>query len=791
MIVGHIGGGTSSPYEIQKSLRFRANASAYLSRTPSVAGNRKTWTWSGWIKRGTLGSQQDLFISGSNVSSNLSMQISFTSSDIIRVYASLSGVSNDILLDTSAVYRDPSAWYHVVVLMDTTQATASNRTKLYVNGSQVTAFSTATYSAQNYATSTNNTVAHTIGRFTHVSANYFDGYLSEINFIDGQALDPSYFGEVSAETGAWIPKKYTGTYGTNGFYLPFNDGSNLTNLTADRSGNGNNWTPNNISTTAGATYDWMDDTPTNNFAVLNPLNRSTGTAAANLYDGNLRVSPSGGVNATPGAYALAASTFQVSSGKWYFESQVVNPVGGYGANAGWTNSVTFNFNQSSIYTSNITQVSASMGNTSLRMIAYDASAGKVWTGTNGTWDSGDPATGTGGSSLTSPAMPFVQAFQANSSNQCDVVANFGQRPFAYSPPTGFKALCTKNLPEVPASLLDPTDHHIDITVTKSGDTNFTLPWDASVYDTFFEIKRRDASGDWYQIDGLRGYDKILKSNSTAAETTDANVLGVSGTTCTLKSTLPNGVYIISATKAGLSSARQTNTDGSITSTVSANVEAGFSIVLYTSTGVAGTIGHALGNVPSLIISHKRSSGGATNRNWPVRSKPLCDAFGNSECVFLNLTTSRLTQANIYTATAPTTSVYSVGTDNEVNESSGYLHVAYCYADSAIQKSFSYTGNGSTDGPYVNLGFKCGSVLIKETNTSSYSWNVVDTARDTYNTQGLYLFANTNAAEGSASYLDFLALGFKPRNLGAGINGSTLPYIGHAWAAVTGKYSNAR
>ena len=165
---------------------------------------------------------------------------------------------------STAVYRDPSAWYHVVCVLDTTQATANNRVRIYVNGVEVTAFGTLNNPTQNSTLAFNGAVNHAIGADIPNSGarNFLDGYLTEINFIDGQALTPSSFGSTDTTTGVWQPIKYVGTYGTNGFYLPFSDNSSTTNIALDYSGNGNNWTPNNISVTAGATYDSMLDVPT-------------------------------------------------------------------------------------------------------------------------------------------------------------------------------------------------------------------------------------------------------------------------------------------------------------------------------------------------------------------------------------------------------------------------------------------------------------------------------------------------------------------------------------------------
>jgi hypothetical protein len=205
----------------QQSLKLNDDESQYLSWTPAAAGNRRTWTWSAWVKRGNIGTTQDIFIAGSNASGQLSTQFTITSGNILQVYSTISGSSAAILLQTTQVFRDPSAWYHFTLTANTTDGTASNRVKLYVNGEQVTSFSTATYPSQNYDTAINNNVIHTLGRFSVAAANHFDGYLSDINFIDGQALDASSFGQFT--DGYWEKKDYAGSVGTNGFHLTFAD----------------------------------------------------------------------------------------------------------------------------------------------------------------------------------------------------------------------------------------------------------------------------------------------------------------------------------------------------------------------------------------------------------------------------------------------------------------------------------------------------------------------------------------------------------------------------------------
>ncbi len=250
----------SGGYNIDRSLRFRSSASAYLNRTPASAGNQQKWTISKWMKRGKLGVFQRVFGAGT-VSTN-ETGVDLTSNDQIQVYQWVSTAFTFNVTTTQAL-RDPSAWYHVIVAFDTTQATASDRIKIYINGVQVTSFASTSYPSLNYSAGVNSTVIHELGFTNGGSApDYFDGYLAEVNFIDGQALTPSSFGETATETGVWVPKKYTGTYGTNGFYLNFSDNTSATTLAYDKSGNANNWTANNISTTAGATYDSMTDVPT-------------------------------------------------------------------------------------------------------------------------------------------------------------------------------------------------------------------------------------------------------------------------------------------------------------------------------------------------------------------------------------------------------------------------------------------------------------------------------------------------------------------------------------------------
>jgi len=315
-----LGANSVSGYNVANSLRFNSGSSDYLNRTPASAGNQKTMTFSFWAKRSTLSSGTDVISQGSGSACH----INFDGSNQIEMNLrnSVDGASN-VFLITSQLFRDVSAWYHIVLALDTTQATNTNRVKLYVNGTQVTAFSTTTYPSQNGNLFFNEASAINIGRSVSTGSHY-NGYMSDVFFIDGQQLTPSSFGETDTDTGIWKPKAYTGTYGTNGFYLQF---KNSASLGTDSSGNGNTFTVNNLTS-----IDQTTDTPTNNFATMNALNNLSYSGSGTLTEGNLQVSYSGGLFHTN-------ATIAVNTGKWFWETKGVSNMqqGTIGARIGFVN----------------------------------------------------------------------------------------------------------------------------------------------------------------------------------------------------------------------------------------------------------------------------------------------------------------------------------------------------------------------------------------------------------------------------------------------------------------------
>ena len=458
MVFPVVGGNESKGYEISNSLRFNDGDSASLARTPSSEGNRDTFTISFWFKRGVQGTRQFLINSWGG-STNDYAQIEITSSDGINVQNTVSNTSQ-LDLRTNRKFRDSSAWYHIVLAVDSTQSTASNRAKLYVNGVQETSFSTETYMSQNNNTYFNDDIAHYIGKRGD-NSNYFDGYLTEFHMVDGSQLAQTSFGEFD-DNGVWIPIKYTGTYGTNGFFMQFKQtgtSANSSGIGADTSGNDNHFTPTNL-----AANDVTTDTCTNNFCTLNSVDKDGHTNA----EGNLQVS--GDV-----VYGMQRGTIGASSGKWYFEARLntaQNDTAIALANEDeniftrfsgeTTNSVGYLADGRFFYNSSSTSYSSLTGG-NIFQIAFDADSGKIWIGKNNTWqNSGDPANGTGSVQTVSwnfflPAARTVgsgvlhynfgqdSSFSGNSTAQNNTDGKYGD--FYYAPPSGFYALCTKRLAE--------------------------------------------------------------------------------------------------------------------------------------------------------------------------------------------------------------------------------------------------------------------------------------------------------------------------------------------------------
>lgn len=800
-----------SGYNLNNSLRFRSSASARLSRTFASTGtNNKIQTLSVWVKRGLLSSSTVYRLMGCyDGSSANSTEINFTN-DSLKV--EFGGAANNALTATQ-VFRDPSAWYHVVIAIDTTQATAANRVKMYVNGNQVTVFSTANYPSQNAVSQLTSANANNSIGSGWSGFEYFDGYMTEINFVDGQQLTPSSFGSTSATTGSWQPAKYTGTYGTNGFYLKFADASAATAaaIGKDSSGNGNNWTPSGISVTAGTTYDAMLDVPTNtsatvgNYCVLNPLwKASTGT----LSNGNLNYTESDSLQ------KYVRGTIGVTSGKWYFEGVFTNTTSamfigmsadtetstsgnayiGNSAN-GWSMQVTTTVNK--VNNATFTSISATnyISTSNVFMVAYDADNGKLFFGVNGTWfNSADPAAGTNAqfTSVSGTLYPSIGTQGGGA-----VAINCGQRPFTYTPPTGFVALNTFNLP-TPTILQG--NKYMDATTYTGNSSTQVVVNQGQFKPDFVWVKGRSGATDHALYDSVRGTTKDLVSNSTATETTQATGLTAFGTGgftvgALAKMNTSAATYVAWQWQAGQGSS-SSNTSGSITSTVSVNATAGFSVVTYTgnsTTNTNYTIGHGLGVAPKMVI--------IKSRTWAAGSSAWLVWHASSSTAIPYLDSSDAASSGDYGyfmgSTAPTSTVFTVRCDTTPSTGARYRtfgpynYVAYCWAEIAgFSKFGSYTGNANSDGPFVYCGFRPKYVLLKNA-SAAFGWTVWDTSRNTYNVVNNYLVPNGADAEAFNNSLDILSNGFKIRDPNDFDNGSGNTIIFAAFAENPFKNANAR
>jgi hypothetical protein len=791
------------PKEIAQSLRFNDNDSAYLSRTPSVAGNRKTWTWSGWVKRGNLTAAEQRIFSAWGGTSFYSLHCIFNSNESIVFYSwEQSTTALMFEIKTTAVFRDPSSWYHVVLSVDTTQATASDRIKIYVNGVKLTSFSTASYPTLNKDTLVNiSGQPMTIGAVAHSPSTFFDGYLAEVHFTDGTAYTADDFGEF--KSGVWVAKTPSVTYGTNGFYLNF---SNSGSIGADSSGNSNNWTAANLAPT-----DVMLDSPTNNFATLNsayanPYNVSVNTT---LAEGNTKSTVATGSVVT----IERAATLGMTSGKWYWECKIdaiSSPNGSGHTGIRSSTGTSYLLSNNGVVYTNWT-VPTYSGNSSYTTgdiigVAYDADNGDLYFYKNGVVGNGGTPILTG---LTGEWYPIAATLRDTTASGA-ATYNFGQDSsfagtktpqgntdangigdFYYAPPTGYLALCTANLPEPaisPLNSVEPSQYFN--TVLWSGNSSTQSITGVGFQPDLIWEKSRTQVANHRLIDSVRGVGNVLSSSMTNAEFTEANdISSIDADGFTTGSNadynLSGNSYVAWIWKAG--GTPVTNTNGTITSSVSANTESGFSIVSFTGNGSsAQSIGHGLSQQCDMIIVKGRANL-ATYNQWFVWHKDLPDNY----MLYLNTTDAQVNGAgNYFVESNMTSTTFGVGNDVYGPNVNGTTYISYCFHSvEGFSKFGTYTGNGNADGPFVYTGFRPAFVMVKKTDSTD-NWIIIDNIRDPDNAAGQCLYPNlSNAENGPFNAKDFLSNGFKCRSVEANLSGGT--YIYMAFAENPFKYSNAR
>jgi hypothetical protein len=803
-------GGSFYPYSIDQSLRFNDDDSAKLYFDPTSDGNKQVWTFSAWVKRGNLGLNYATFFSGTN-SSGHQTDIRFDSADQLRVVTA--GASLTMDFKTNRVFRDVGSWYHIVVAVDTTDATLLNRVKIYVNGVQETSLATTTCTQNTNCilnTASNQTTNVGALGYTTTVNKEFDGYMAEVHFVDGTQYAASDFGETI--NGIWVPKEVSGlTYGTNGFYLSFADSAAIGD---DLSGNTNDFTV--IQSVAS---DVVPDSPTNNFATLSTVDNAQG---ATISEGNLRAA---NASATDKRYH---STSGMTTGKWYWEVRVNtagtrNQIGVFSDDntAGTsfpTNYAYIGVGNSSGATSgtfNGTKFTASNGD--IVTFAFDADNGNLYYGQNSAPTIGATADISGLATDT-----YLFGCRETSSSPGNNTLNFGQEgtfvgtetaggnsddngygDFKYAPPSGFLALCSANLPEAtigPNSTTQADDYFNTVLYTGDGSNGQAITGVGFQPDWLW-IKSRSGTAYHELHDSVRGAGTRLFSNDPAAESAVGTVSSFDSDGFTVSrnsvydGTNQSGVSFVGWNWKAGGTASTIAVDiystgvPSIASSVSANQDAGFSVVSYsgvnTTTGQTSTIGHGLASAPELIICKRRNSA----QSWSVGSTAIGN-FTTSNVYSLDSTGAPATTWADEWGANPTSTVFTTGYSNRTNISGGTF-IAYCFHSvEGFSKHGTYVGNANANGPFVFTGFRPAFVLLKVSSAVN-NWFIYDNIREGYNQDNDTLSPNLTSVEDTSYKLDLVSNGFKIRGSNNAHNQSGQTFIYLAFAEAPFKYANAR
>ena len=734
--------GAGGGYEIGNSLRFRgalafadpSSASPQrLTRTFGTPTNQQVWTFSTWIKTtgiaaaagggGTPGYYHCL-IQGGDFAGAL-----YSNTGLYAVWAGDSQAKAG-----SGAMRDPGAWYHIVFAFNGSNCT------IYRNGVSLGTGGSAGTNSFNTAR------AHTL--FSVASGvsgqrTGFDGYAAETHFVDGQALAATDFGEFNAD-GVWIPKKVEGlTYGTNGFILDFSDPADIG---ADRSGNGNNFTPTGfeLTDTTSHLYDWRADSPTNNYCTLNPLKTSGGT----YNEGNLQV-----FGATPDG------TLLLKSGKWYFEgTQLTACFAPRKPGSEWTligfRSANLGATEATGLHDNGFFIDRTVTDTRGELLGYDLVPGNV-IGVALDIDANtyeffvnNSSVKTGTLSATPGVGVFPYVWSADSTH-AQYAINFGQRAFKHTPPTGFEPLSTAEMPDVP--IKNPSEHFQTILDTGA---NILTNAQATFPNGLWWIKDRVGTNQHQLVDSVRGGNQSLNCPDVLTQT-----------------------YVAPA---GSSVAWCWGTDAT-----GLNADAGFQMIRYTGNGNNGrTVAHSLNRVPGFVIV--KPIGQVGGNDWGF----LCQYAGNTGTGNLSLNANIAASYSVWGGINPlnSTSSFSLyqGSSGITNvNANGGDYMAYVWAPVPGYSAMGqYVGNANEDGPFIYTGFKPAWIMTKVISGLNDRWQIQDTARNPYN--GYNSVLKADAPEGEESNfawtrLDILSNGFKMRGTDSSNNGSGIPYFYIAFA----------
>ena len=815
--------GAADDFTIERSLRFESGTSDKLTRTFGTNTSDTTKTIAFWIKRAKLGAYMSMVSTA--VSGFVEGRVQFDNNDRLQVTDRDSGSgSSDINKVTTRQFRDPHAWYHIVVAYDTTNSTAADRIKIYVNGVRETDFSTDTDPAQNYATSFFRSSADNYIGVNNNSSDFFSGYLTEITFIDGQALTPSSFGETNSDTGQWNPIDTSGlTYGNNGFRLNFEDNSSTTAATQgkDISGNGNNFTPNGFGAT---NVDAVKDTPTNNFCTLSPITDAGAVyGSGTLSEGSLRYTGGSSNRSIAGTFGIS----HTDTTGYYFEARILTGnqanrlfVGiGY-TSTNWTSTDARGANDDSwvlrngdgvfIHNSSVDGETTGAGALSIGDIIQIAVKGnKIWVGKNNTYFfSGDPA-GDSNPKFSDIASTWTPVADVMTSNQ--VQFNFGQDSsfsnyvtaqgntdgnghgdFYYAPPTGFFALCTANLPE-PTILKG--DQYFDIATWAGNDGSQTISSLGFQPDLVW-IKATDRAENHFWTDSVRGAGKSLASNVSSAETDNSSKFtGFTSSGFTMNTTdneiNGGGVNYVSwnwAAGTAFSNSAGSNS-ATIASSGSVNTTAGFSIVSYVGNATRDQlVYHGLNAAPKWFLVKRRDGD-----NWIMYHGESVDSnpqqyyyeFQNQDAI------KGANDAFMWDDIVPDSNNFGIYSDGAVNNNGSNI-IAWVWSEvEGFSKFGHFTGNGNANGAYIHCGFTPRFVIVKN-NNQGFNTVIQDTKRSPGYIESKKLCPDSTASEATANDgFDILSHGFKMRTSDAGTNASGSRYVFMAFASNPFKYARAR
>lgn len=807
-----IGAANQGGYTIDYALRFIASKPSRLTYDNSSGTNNSSsaWTLSFWMKRGadaqysTWGSDLHMMMwtpSGSCANTEYFL--------IADPQHGTTAIRNSFSFNGGSYYgnikdkqRDVAKWYHVVWRGNT----GSSSNIIYINNEVVTDYNQGpSGQTPSYV---NGQSRWSIGdSYTGCGSSPFDGYITEVHFVDGSTLNPTEFGETDSITGQWIPKQYTGSYGTNGYYLKM-DPTAANGVGHDHSGNGHHWTATNI-TTSGVDTGVVTDTPTSSFPTFSPYTiwYAGFGETYQMQDGNLGLKPrqsySGNWTATHGTWAIHRG------GKWYWELR----------NSGGTNSKIGVYNIKDATTSSWNQEVSSRVymyksddgqkvNTSgsaygaswnsagdIIGVAFDADNGTITFYKNGT-SQGQAFSGMDTTAIWTPYF----LCEDNGSARLDV--NFGQRDFSYTVPSGYKTFSSDNF-STPA-IADGTNHQKTALWTGNstgGAANQDISGLNFQPDLVILKSRFSGSANWHWYDNIRGAGKALFSNNEDTEHTNysrgyldefrSDGFGVTtGSTDGrdangLSSGSPPDQYVGHCWLGG--NGTVSNTDGTLTSTVSANTEAGISIVTYTADNTAGrTVGHGLNSAPQLIFIRNRNRGSTNMRIYH-------EQLGNTKCLLLPGAGTE-TDTSLFNNTSPNSTTFTIG--NGAGTGQAYNYVAWCFHEvEGFSRIGLYTGNGSNDrGTYVHCGFKPQWIMTKAYTTAQEMF-FTDDARNPYNVSTILQRPNLTNAEindpgtGGSSF-DIYSNGFMWYTSTQGLNGGDYPYVFAAFAEKPFEYANA-